>query len=123
MLLWARGHLCFGPASCYYLNSSGVGTGKQVSLPLPPPLAQVSAQPLGQRSFSPVKGTCSYTMQCQTAARGGWRRASACGTPPPAARAPTPATEYMGRKEGANLLFPLLEMQGGRALGEVQILK
>jgi len=50
-------------------------------------------------------------MQCQTAARGGWRRSSACGTPQPAARAVIAVTEYTGRKDRANLLFLLLEVQ------------
>lgn len=110
MRLWARGHLCFSPASCYYVNSSGAATGKQVSL-LPLSLAQVSAQLLGRCSFSSAEGTSSYTIQRQTAARGGRRRAPACGTPSPAAGALTPATEYVGRKEKATLLFSLLEMQ------------
>lgn len=111
MFLWAMGHLSFGPASCYYLNSSGAGTGKQVSLLLLSPLTQVSVRTLGRCSFTLDEGTRGYTMQCQPAARGGWRRAPACGTPPPAARALTPATEYMGRKERDNLLLPLLVMQ------------
>lgn len=78
--------------------------------------SQQSAQPLGQRASSGWRvplagGTCSCTMQCQTAAKGGWRRASACGTPWTTAKALTPAIEYMGRKERGNLLFPLWEMQ------------